>query len=51
MSLDDLETFVVVRDASGRELGRVETTGCPWCSDTGVCAACHARAEAIRKPS
>ncbi len=43
-----IQTFIVVRNAAGHEIGRVETTGCWWCAENGVCASCHAKAIAIR---
>lgn len=41
-------TSIVIRDASGRMRVRISTDDCAWCTDTNICAACHAKADMVR---
>lgn len=48
--LTETRRYLIVKTpgANGVELGRVETTNCPWCTDDAVCTACSGRADSIR---
>lgn len=45
---EGVSTSIVVK-AAGRVVGEIDTTHCRWCTDDGVCSACSAKADALRK--
>lgn len=42
-------TYLLVRDATNKEIQSIDLTGCPWCTETTVCSRHHQLAEIFRQ--